>query len=296
MKKIIFPLLSLLILGGCVSGRTTLAAPELIAPAAMIEDTAEVKRGSFDIMTQHRGFMRVKSHELYYEGDAIGLSFKEYTVIAGQEVNEGDVLALLDTEMILDYIEDQEEHIANLKMEHEFQNAFSALDIDTARAEYVKMVREAGLNEALVEAAEQKKNSIEALELSFKHQVEKQALTIEQEEINLQELHDTVSEAELRAPFSGIVSYIEPKVPGESVRAYEPIIYLTDKSDMFLELVGTYTASRIIDYKGIYNNIEYDLERVPITRQEQLFYNSLRLPAPIRYYVILNGKEGEHCN
>jgi multidrug efflux pump subunit AcrA (membrane-fusion protein) len=256
--------------------------PSLITPVSVRDDTAVAERGTVQVVSQRRSFARVLSAGLYY-GET-NLRFKEYLVTSGQEVAEGDLLALLDTEQVEKDIEAKERDIAKLKKDQEFENRFAVIGIDRVRAEYVKMVREAGFNEAAIAEAEKKKESVAGLELALSQQQERQSVLLAREEAVLQELKDLIPEAELRAPFDGVISHMLELNPGQNVEAYNEIIYITDNKNVFLEVVGdgpsVLSTARVT---GSYQGQTFELERVPMTRVETMFFQTMRLPAPLRY-------------
>jgi multidrug efflux pump subunit AcrA (membrane-fusion protein) len=270
-------------LSGC-SPNTGLAVdiPSLITPVSVRDDTAMAERGTVQVVNQRRSFARVKSVGLYY-GET-NLRFKEYLVTSGQTVAEGDLLAVLDTEQVQKDIEAKERDIAKLKKEQEFENGFAVIGIDRVRAEYVKMVHEAGFDEAAIAEAERKKDSIAGLELELSQQQERQSVLLGREEAALQELKDLLPEAELRAPYDGVISHMVELNPGQSVQAYSEILFITDNQEIFLELVGDGPSTpQSAKVTGGYQGQTFELERVPMTRVETMFYSSLRLPAPVRY-------------
>jgi multidrug efflux pump subunit AcrA (membrane-fusion protein) len=256
--------------------------PSLITPVSVRDDTAVAERGTVQVINQRRSFARVLSEGLYYgETD---LRFKEYLVTSGQQVEEGELLALLDTEQVENDIEAKERDIARLKKEQEFENRFAMIGIDRVRAEYVKMVREAGFDEAAIAEAEKKKDSIAGLELALTQQQERQGVLLAREEAALQELIDVLPKAELRAPFAGVISHMLELTPGQNVEAYNEIIFITDNENLFLEIVGDGPSLlQTARVTGSYQGQTFELERVPMTRVETLFYQTMRLPAPLRY-------------
>jgi multidrug efflux pump subunit AcrA (membrane-fusion protein) len=257
--------------------------PTLQEPVSVKDDTAIVARGRVQMLSQYRAFVRVQSEGLYY-GDT-DLRFLEYLVVSGQQVKEGDLLALLDTERILEDIEAQERAIANLKREHEFANGFSVIVIDKARAEYVKMLQDAAvLDEAAITAADVKRESIDGLELALEQQQERQAVTLSREEDALRDLRELLPTAELRAPFDGVISRIDPKNPGDMIEPYNTIIYITNGLETFVEVAGdNISVDRNAKAVGLYHGEEYELERIAMSRTETLFYSSLRVSPPVRY-------------
>jgi hypothetical protein len=72
--------------------------------------------------------------------------------------------------------------------------------------------------------------------------------------------------------------------PGDSVYSFSPLIYISDESFTFLEHAGdeSINISRNHIIKAFYYDTVFELERVPISRTESIFFSTRRMRAPVR--------------
>jgi multidrug efflux pump subunit AcrA (membrane-fusion protein) len=291
MKKLtyIIALISALIsLSSCAETQIEAQAPpELLKPVAIREATAKVERGTVEDVDQYRGMVRVKSDKLSF-GDT-GFMFKEYHVLTGQRVKEGDLLVTLNTEAVDKQIEAQQKYISRLLEDHAYDNEASELDIAMAQTELAGLIKAAqSYDEAAMDAVEVKKIDIEKKRVSLAQQYERQALTLKYAEEELNLMLDRVKEAELRAPYDGVITYMADKFPGDWVEPFSGIVYISDESELFVEyaLLTSVSVQRGAIIKGVIGTHEYDLERIPLTPVESAYYTVLRLTPPLRFTVL----------
>jgi multidrug efflux pump subunit AcrA (membrane-fusion protein) len=286
MRKIFSVFISIALLASCAPVAANAPAPVLLQPVSVKADTAFVMRGSVERVEQYRSFVRVRSEGLFFRNT--GLRFGEYFIVAGDRVEEGQLLAKLDTEWIEDQIEEQEKRLAQLRMEQYFEAEALRLDIDIARAEFVNIMRASEFTEQTLEAAERKKQEIERAELNLTQMLERQALAYRHAQVYINELRDRLPDAELRAPYNGVITLRVPRAPGEYVEPFFNMVYISDESEFFLEYVGDEQLSvgRGHVVTATYRDTVYDMERIPLTRQEALFYNVRMMVPPLRIRTV----------
>lgn len=263
------------------------APPELLTPVSVKADTARVDRGNVERMEQYKGFVRVASEKLYFP--ETGLRFGEYYCVPGQAVKQGDLLARLDTESVDKQIESQLESMARTRQEQAFEIEGYELDIAIAQCEWMALTKKAaGYEEEAMKAAESKKIDIERKQLALSQVREQQALTMRYAEEQLAALYAKIENAEMRAPIDGLITYMADKAPGAEVEAFAPLIYISDEQEMFVEYSSlvSLSISKNSIVKGYVGDRVYDLERIPVTRQDQMYYSVLRLTPPLRFSVI----------
>jgi multidrug efflux pump subunit AcrA (membrane-fusion protein) len=275
-----------ILLSACTQAAVDVPPPTLLEPVSVKADTALVVRGSIERVEQYRSFVRVRSEGLFFRDT--GLRFGAYLVEPGERVAAGQLLAVLDTERLEKQIEEQMERLAQLRREQYFEAELLALDIDIARAELVAVMRAESFNEQTMEAADRKKNDIERAELTLSQALERQALTYQHSQVYLNELLDRMAQAELRAPYDGVITLRVPKTKGDFVEPFASLVYLSDETSFLLEYVGDegLSISRGHVVKAYFGDKAYDVERMLLSRQEALFYSSRMMVSPLRLTTV----------
>jgi multidrug efflux pump subunit AcrA (membrane-fusion protein) len=275
MKTKLVPILliSALILSACAGGRRD-GPPELIAPQSEIVDTARVTRGPIAQVEQFRGIVRVVSEPLFFLDT--NLNFLEFTVLHGQRVNEGDVLARLDTKPWDDQIDSLRRTIADMQTDHAVANEKAEIDITIAYLELERLTRRlteygGGYSEHLLMQIENKKIDINRMQVALRDEITRQGMTLTSVRDSLNAVLARLPLAELHAPFDGTVTLLQGFEPGSFVPGYRTVLYLTDGDDMYVEYLNTRERLVVSSEKtmlGIVNGREVGLERRPINRQE----------------------------
>jgi multidrug efflux pump subunit AcrA (membrane-fusion protein) len=273
-------------LSACAPALVSLTAPELMQPVSIKADTALVTRGNVERVEQYRAFIRIRSEGLFFPDT--GLRFGEYFVMAGDRVVEGQLLARLDTKRMEERIAEQDERLDRMRLEHAFETDMLALDIDIARAEYVNIMRTADFNEQTMEAADRKKMEIQRLELSLAQTLERQALTMKHAEVNVNEMKARLPDAEMRAPYDGIITLRLPRFPGDHVEPFSNLIYISDESERIVEYGSdeSITVGRGQILRAYDGDVVYELERIAISRSETFFFTSRQRAIPLRMIPI----------
>jgi HlyD family secretion protein len=275
-------LVILLIAYACAPASANAPPPPLLEPVTVKADTAVVARGNVEKVEQYRSFVRVRSEGLFFRDT--GLRFGEYLVEPGERVTQGRLLAVLDTRWLEEQIEEQEKRLAQLRQEQHFEAELLAIDIDIARAEFVSIMRAADFDEQAMQAADRKKLDIEHAELTLAQALERQALNYQHSRIYLDELNERMTQAELRAPYDGVITLRVPKVRGDYVEPFAHLVYISDETEYLLEYVGieglSLTRGNVV--RAFYDDEVLAVERLLMSRQEALFYSSRRMVSPLR--------------
>ena len=279
-------ILGLLLLTGCAVQAG--AAPELLTPVSVQNDTFIVQRGRVARFEQYRGIVRVESEGLFFR-DA-PLPFGGFEVIVGQEVRQGDVLARLDTRQTEERIEERRERIADLQIEHAFQNQQMERNISIAQIELLALTRQIteydDLPESyLLEAVDLKRLEIQRRQMDLQQARDWQAFTLSYYQSDLNDMLARLPDAELRAPFDGVITYRSSIQQGSWIEAFSPVIYISDHQQIFVEHVGP-TQPLIfrnsIAMAAIGGQI-YELERIVLSPSELLFFTRAGGQAPFRF-------------
>jgi multidrug efflux pump subunit AcrA (membrane-fusion protein) len=259
--------------------------PELRRVGSVREDTALVERGDIVLLQQHHALVRTHSQGLSFGNT--GLRFGEYFVVPGQEVSQGELLVKLDTEQIENRIEANREELRNMRIEHGFENEAITLDILDLQLDLAELLASDLIDASRSQAIELKRMDIEARELALAHNQERQSLTLRHAEENLNRLIAQLGLAEIRAPFDGVITHQEAKSPGEWVEPYAALVYISDKSELFVEYSGTNVIHipRMLPVTGIVGTRTFSLARITATPQEAAFYSAMRMTPPVRFAI-----------
>ncbi|MCY4019124.1 MAG: biotin/lipoyl-binding protein [Chloroflexi bacterium] len=246
MRFIVTLLLGLSLLTGCASQATfgdaiTQGEPTPFpTPVVPSKPVYQVERGK--IVYERRFFGRIApvvTEEIAFEIDGRVL---ELLVERGANVNEGDVLARLDTRALEDQLLNAEEELAIAQSI--FESADSQVRYDSQRAQLNLEMAQLRLDHALEQAADPP-SADDALNINLRRierglaQVSLDELTsgvdpqlrfdVTRAEKRVDEIKEMIVKAELVAPMSGRLVYFSPD-PGEPMIAYEPIAVVADLS------------------------------------------------------------------
>jgi len=287
-------LLPLILLTSCAtSARVTdaTAGPALIEPEATRIDTARVTRGPVGNVEILVGVTRYNTVAVRAEitSGRIGSIY----VFPGEAVTEGQLVARLDITHIETQIERYEENLSRARQMHSFENRGLALDVEGSILAYMDALRRAAQipDPALAAEADRQRSNIDMAELAQAQALDRQAREISAINTRLRELSDELTDMEIRAHRSGVVTYLMVS-PGAWVSLRDPIIYITYNDAVFVEYVGqTLTLQEARLRTRVLGNIGDDvfyLELVEPSLEEQMYYNRRNLAPPVRFEVIGN--------
>ena len=279
-------ILGLLLLTGCAV--QVGAAPDLLTPVSVQNDTFIVHRGRVARFEQYRGIVRVESEGLFFRDTP--LPFGGFEVTAGQEVRQGDVLARLDTRRTEERIEERRERIADLQTEHTFQNRQMERNISIAQIELLALTQQIteydGLpDNYLLEAVDLKRLEIQRRQMDLQQARDWQAFALSYYQSDLDDMLARLPDAELRAPFDGVVTYRSNIQQGSWIEAFSTIIYISDGRQMFVEHVGPTQPSifRNSVARAVVGGQTYELDRIVLPPNELLFFTRAGGHAPFRF-------------
>lgn len=246
MRFIVILLLGLSLLTGCASQATfgdaiTQGEPTAIpTPVVPSKPVYQVERGK--IVYERRFFGRIApviTEEIAFEIDGRVL---EILVERGATVNEGDVLARLDTRALESQLLNAEEELAIAQSI--FESADSQVRYDSQRAQLNLEMAQLRLDHAVEQAADPP-SADDTLNISLRT-IERDLAQVSLDEFTsgvdpqlrfdvtraqkrVDEIQAAIVKTELVAPMSGRLVYFSPD-PGEPMIAYEPIAVVADLS------------------------------------------------------------------
>lgn len=266
MRKYLAWILTAAVLTGLTGcGNRGAAAPELLEPADVQADVTEVQKGEIFNISTYSGEVVPYVEDVYF---TVNGKLDQMYVSVGDTVQQGEVLAELDTESILQQIENQEKEIAHLLKLGEFSDQKKYLEIETARKE-LEILEKNGSEERKLE---EKELEIEQLELNLEQNLELRSLELQELQNGLELLQEKAEMNQVTSPFNGTVVYISDQGKGDSVQAYEPVIYVAD--DSRLNLSAEYIPEFAVTHTDrIYAKImdrEYELSYIPYNENEYI--------------------------
>jgi len=229
MKKITALLLAVLLLcsaAGCAAQQETVSAPALLEPVSVTMDTAAAYVDDIYDITVYSGEIVPYVEGAWFEADG---KLDQMNVVIGDEVTEGQVLATLDNEALLDQIQNLEDQIAHTNMEGSFSDRLKEADIELAKLDLEVLKRSLMATNDQLRA---KEIVIEQLETELKQAQELRQLTNSYYGQQLADLKAQLSKNELKAPLSGKVVYMKQMQQGDRIQGFETIIYIADETQL----------------------------------------------------------------
>ena len=250
-------------LTGC--GKSYEVTPELLEPVEVKSDVTKAQMSDVYNVSTYSGEVIPYTEDAYF---TVNGNLDQLLVSIGDTVEQGEVLAVLDTEPILQQITNLENEISHITKMGEFSDQKLNLNIEIARKE-LEVLEETQAGE---QVCAEKELEIEKLELELEQTAELRSLELKEKQDELELLQEKVEKNQMTAPFSGTVVYIADKGSGDPVQAYEPVIYLADNSR--LSLTAEYIPEYALTYTDrIYAKImdqEYELNYIPYNESEYI--------------------------
>lgn len=225
MKKYILYAVMLLALGSLTGCQKTEGAPELLEPVGVEMDTAEAVIGDIYAMSVYSGEIVPYVEEVSFAVDG---KLAEFKVSVGEEVTEGQLLARLDDEELLEQIEELEEELEEIMVSGSFSDRIMAADIEIA-IENLEIQQERKASDAAIRA---KELEIEMLELELQENQELREMELDRLNKQVQELKAELAKTELKAPISGRVVYLSEAGAGDSIKTTVPVICIADETQL----------------------------------------------------------------
>jgi multidrug efflux pump subunit AcrA (membrane-fusion protein) len=275
-----------MLLSGCASSVIEASeGPELLEPvgfAVTALDTAVVSRGVVEQLYVRHGVVRVESVSVAF--DVSGRLLNVY-VSEGEYVSEGQILARLDLEALIEEIERQEELLAEVIRTAEISDEIFSLQTALRQIDYTEAMRRAAetLDAQAMQNAENILLEIERSEMLHAQAAEMRGLDIADIRRGINELRRGLESTELFAPFSGTVTAFANR-QGNQISEGRPFLYINNSPYVFVEDVDPEMHTRIRNaprIQGRINGLVYDLELVPMTMEE--LAQARRASLPVRW-------------
>jgi len=289
-------ILGIFLLASC--GQDTSPAPPLNPSAAAVEDSTLVTRGVVESIEILYGLTREVTAPVRLESGEgrIGAIY----AWPGDIVTAGQVVARLDTSILETQIENFEKSIQQSNALHQLRYREIALEIQILEIAYSEALRAPeGDSEQPSSHARRLREQIEWLRLDQIHLQRRHDINTAEMEAHLDDLLTRLDNAEIRAAYDGEIVTLSYLFDGEAMRilsigtwvnARDPIMYIAKPQGVFVEYTGMELSAAQIRagarIQGTIGRVVYDLELIPMTMYEQLYYSQRRLEPPIRFNII----------
>ena len=292
-KKIIILctlLLSALGLAACVQSASA-STPPLQEPVAAFADISVVDRG--DIMDLHilPGIVRAQTHPVRLEaGSGQIVAIYAYH---GESVTEGQVIAKIDVSAIEELIQARSDSINRFQTLHQLRIRDMTLEIEILELNYLAA-------DSNSDDARRIRERIEWLRLDLNHIQRRHNRDLEEAQADLRELAERLElylyHSEIKAPIDGIVVHINASVGGWLADG-DIVMYIACHNDVVVELTVNSSfipqISDVIKIQGQrHTSVDlFNLAHLPLTRDEQIFFHTLRSSLPIRFEILEESNE-----
>jgi len=274
MSKYIITVLFMILIAfsSCTTFPVFEYTPALRMPVATRIDTAVVTRGPLVDVRRYIGMVRRGSSAMNF-GRLSG-AFGVFYVNPGDEVRQGDLLAVMDTTGIDEQIANQERLIANMEIDHHIDLLLLKNRLDMLIAEKAHLTGQMLINKDM---------DVINTRLDIELMMERQDMAIQQQRADLAYLQNRRAEFHLYAPFDGLITNV---VHRNWVPSFTDVIFISPHdADVFIENIGAVirNISLHASIEGHIRGHVFELSRLALTRDQQLYYRNLNINLPVRF-------------
>ncbi len=217
MKRIC-GIIIILLLSCCSCSPKTQQIPELLASVKVKPDTAVVQYENVSNLTSITGCVLPYSEPLTFAVDG---TVGSVLVLPGQSVKKGDVLASLNTKTLETQLDSLKKQLLTAQSEAALKNRNQELEIEICQLKLESQ------NDAYEKELAQL--DLQQAQLNLKQAKEQQAFEQKQLADSVKNISAQLESATIRAPFSGIVTWISAKaINGSAITAKTAMFYLSD--------------------------------------------------------------------
>lgn len=252
---LVLALLMIFVLSGCVLMPTEREPlpPPLVEPPRLRFNLHTVERG--DIIHQIIGagvFIPIREYNLSFLNNSGRL--QEVHVVSGMHVEEGQVLAELESEQIEFDIKQMEIDLTEMRLSY-----------DKMKMDYDRMITSRRrLKQAFErEASEQNERALEDLDhqiAGFDIDIEIHKLNIKQLEMHILRARERFDVTKLRSPIAGQIVFMSRLAIGDWINAYQHVFTVADPSVIFLR----YSPAVLAGFE-VGMTVKVDIEEIEYT-------------------------------
>ena len=299
ITSVIVIILTLFSLTGCSIGQMAITVPELYDSYTSSIGTERLGRGDVEHMERFEGFVRASSDKLsFLPGN---LQFGEYFVMTGDRVREGQVLATLFTpflEMRVETIQNGIESMTNSSLlmlrNEEIEISILQTELNGLNASLSLMSGDAEGAASIASMAAFKQQDILRRQMLLSQRRETHALGVQLLTEMMEEYEQQIRDAVLRAPYDGVITWMADVNRGDTIEPYAGLIYISNETDIFVELSVEKYISRYLQLGkviGRIGNDDYEMEWIEPSREELAYYNMNFMVPPARFRILNPGSE-----
>lgn len=204
----------------------------------------------------------------------------------GQNVNEGDVLAVADIDSVVTQIADLNGQISLLdtqNAQNEIIHECKLRELELEK-EWKTYLKNKGMADE--DAVKQVEKSIENENENRNYDIQMYEFMKKNYNDDISELNKIVEDGTLKAKKSGCVTYVKSLKNGHDAQGYENVVIVSDFDDLYIK--GTMTTEsnpyKRYDYKFIkYNGKLVEIEEYEYTETEKAFAKSQNKYPDLRY-------------
>ncbi len=293
MKKRISRLLPIafamiLFVTGC--GKTIPEAPELLSPITLGDAYRSAERGDIGLYAAYSGVITgVITPTEHCHFWTTSVEIRDVRVSVGDDVKEGDVLAVANIESAQKNIDNLKAQLANMASGHETSEAVYRLTRQNLELEK-RAFDEAG--DAVSSAAKLAEISVLDENNRYDNMLYKHRVDDLNKEITAQQ--EVITDGTLRARISGKVVYSKELSSSRHVTSNENVVVIADYSDCYIEVINVdslglnmgmadFDPSKWISFYTVEDGKKKYLEEYPYTKNEKLVAESKRNYPPSRF-------------
>ncbi|MDE6025548.1 MAG: efflux RND transporter periplasmic adaptor subunit [Lachnospiraceae bacterium] len=291
IKRFLSAILAIgLLVTGC--GKKIPEAPELLSPATENESYRPAELGDIGLYAMYSGVITgVITPTEYCHFWTTSVEVRDVLVNVGDDVKEGDVLAIANIDGAQKRIDDLRTQLSNMASGHETSEAIYRLTRQNLEYEK-KAFDEAG--DAVSATAKLAEIGILDENNRYDNMLYKHRVDDINKEIAAQQ--DIISDGTLKAKVSGKVVYSKELSTSRYVSFDENIVVIADYNDCYIEVtsvdalglnggISDFDVSKWSSFYTIVNGEKKYLEEYPYTKDEKLVAESKRTypPSRLRY-------------
>lgn len=225
-----------------------LLAPPLIEEEEYQYKTVKAERKTIENKVNVVGyFVASKQHDLSFTTRSGYL--EEISVMVGDTVSKGQVLALIDDDSLLNNIKKQEILYNNaleaynlIESSYDYDLQLANMNLETLRDDLEKSKRLGSLSQAQLDEKQKAVKKQEIQISSLKEKLKKEKLEskkrVELEKLALDTFKLDLEKSSIKAPVDGTVNYIGDYQIGNFIKSRKTLISVAEEKDLQLQYVG----------------------------------------------------------
>lgn len=259
---------AVLCLSGCARNAEPAPEIELLEPVGVELDSATAYIGDLSQITTYDSAVTPEVEELYMTVD--GTVEKVYVTL-GDVVKKGDVLLQLDESDTQEAYDRLAEQIEYAQTVNDYDNRMAQIDIDLLKNE-LRAMQAQPVSEEVNRQIELKQVEIEQAELNLRQTRERQQLSLQTQQKDLDALGEKLGKNLLIAPCDGRVVYAMTVREGDWLAAYKPVAYIADETRLYLsgESISASLSGSASEMYALIDGRRYEITPRELDREDYI--------------------------